>query len=188
MLKSPQSGKKNTTKVTSNLYRFLNFMQRFLQINPLTISNLTIPTWDCVSLRVHKTSQKIPRKDLQFHSPPRQNENNCQTATGKPVFRAVMHSMPSHVILPRAFGKEGRNSSMLCAKTFVKKLPLDCFFCNYLNKRITFPPVFMKTSRMKLLALNLPTDAPFLLQGRCALLLFYLSFIMIVFKVQNVQL
>ena len=41
---------------------------------------------------------------------------------------------------------------------------------------------------MKLLALNLPTDAPFLLEGLCALLLFYLLFIMIVFQIQNVHL
>ena len=47
------------------------------------------------------------------------NENNCRTATGKPAFSAVMQSMSRHVIRPRAFGKEGRNSSMLCAKTFM---------------------------------------------------------------------
>ena len=52
--------------------------------------------------------------------PPRQNENNCGTATGKPAFSAVMQSMSRHVILSRAFGKDGTNSSMLCAKTFVK--------------------------------------------------------------------
>ena len=52
--------------------------------------------------------------------PPRQNENNCGTATGKPAFSAVMQGMSRHVILPRAFGKEGRNSSMVCAKTFMK--------------------------------------------------------------------
>ena len=32
----------------------------------------------------------------------------------------VMQSMSRHVILPCAFGKEGTNSSMLCAKTFMK--------------------------------------------------------------------
>ena len=48
------------------------------------------------------------------------NENNFRTATGKPAFSAVMQSMLRHVILPRAFGKEGRNSSTPCAKTFVK--------------------------------------------------------------------
>ena len=37
-----------------------------------------------------------------------------------PVFSAVMQSMSRHVILPRAFGKEGRNSSILYAKTFMK--------------------------------------------------------------------
>ena len=37
-------------------------MQRF---NELTIFHPTIPTWDCVSSRVHRTSQKIPRKRLQ---------------------------------------------------------------------------------------------------------------------------
>ena len=43
-----------------------------------------------------------------------------RTATGKPAFiKAVMQSMSRHVILPRAFGKEGRNSSLLCAKTFM---------------------------------------------------------------------
>ena len=42
------------------------------------------------------------------------NENNCRTATGKPAFSAVMQSMSRHVILPRAFGKEGRNYSTLC--------------------------------------------------------------------------
>ena len=48
------------------------------------------------------------------------NENNCRTATDKPVFSAVMQSMSRHVILPRAFGKELRNSSILCAKAFMK--------------------------------------------------------------------
>ena len=48
------------------------------------------------------------------------NENNCRTATGKPAFSAVMQGMSRHVILPRAFGKKGRNSSMVCAKTFMK--------------------------------------------------------------------
>ena len=47
-------------------------------------------------------------------------ENNCQTATGKPTFSAVMQTMSRHVILPPAFGKEGRNSSTLCAKTYMK--------------------------------------------------------------------
>ena len=56
------------------------------------------------------------------------------------------------------------------------------------KKGITFPLPFLKTSRKKLLAINLPTDAPFLLEGHCALLLFYLPFIMIVFQVQNVHL
>ena len=32
----------------------------------------------------------------------------------------LMQRMSRHVILPRAFGKEGRNSSTLCAKTFMK--------------------------------------------------------------------
>ena len=36
-----------------------------MPFNELTIFNPTIPTWDCVSLRVHRTSQKISRKDLQ---------------------------------------------------------------------------------------------------------------------------
>ena len=45
---------------------------------------------------------------------------NCRTATGKPAFTAVMQSRSRHVILPRTFGKEGRNSSTLCAKTFMK--------------------------------------------------------------------
>ena len=57
---------------------------------------------------------------LQSASYTDRNENNCRTATGKPAFSAVMQSMSRHVILPRAFGKEGRNSSMLCAKTFMK--------------------------------------------------------------------
>ena len=47
-------------------------------------------------------------------------ENNCRTATAKAAFSAVMRSMSRHVILHRTFGKEGRNSSMLCAKTFMK--------------------------------------------------------------------
>ena len=46
----------------------------------------------------------------------------------------------------------------------------------------------MKTSRIKLFASNLPTDAPFLPEGRCALLLFYMPFVIIVFQVQEVQL
>ena len=49
-----------------------------------------------------------------------QNENNCRSPTGKPAFTAVMQSMSSHVILLRAFGKEGRNSSTMCAKTLMK--------------------------------------------------------------------
>ena len=44
------------------------------------------------------------------------NENNCRDATGKPVFSAVMQSMSRHVILPRALGKEGRNSSVVRIK------------------------------------------------------------------------
>ena len=43
-----------------------------------------------------------------------------QIATGKPVFSAVMQSMSRHVILPRAFGKEGKKYSMLGSKTFRK--------------------------------------------------------------------
>ena len=50
----------------------------------------------------------------------RENENNFRTATGKPAFSAVMQGMSRQVILPRAFGKEGRNSSMVCAKIFMK--------------------------------------------------------------------
>ena len=46
--------------------------------------------------------------------------NNFRTSTGKLAFSAAMQSMSRHVILPSAFGKEGRNSSMLCAKTFMK--------------------------------------------------------------------
>ena len=57
---------------------------------------------------------------LQFLLPLRQNKNNCQIATGKPVFSAVMQSMSRHEIRPRACGKKGRNSSMLYAKTFMK--------------------------------------------------------------------
>ena len=48
------------------------------------------------------------------------NENDCRTATGKPAFTAFLQSMSRHVILPRTFGKEGRNSSTLCAKTFME--------------------------------------------------------------------
>ena len=48
------------------------------------------------------------------------NENNCRTATGKPAFIGVKQSMSRHVILPCAFGKEGRHSSTLCPKTFMK--------------------------------------------------------------------
>ena len=40
-----------------------------MPINELTIFNPTIPSWqltrDCVSLRVHKTSQNISRIDFQ---------------------------------------------------------------------------------------------------------------------------
>ena len=36
-----------------------------MRIIALTTFNPTIPTWDCVSRRVHKISQKIPRKDLK---------------------------------------------------------------------------------------------------------------------------
>ena len=103
-------------------------MQRFMRFKELTIFNPTIPTCDCVSLRVHRTSQKISRKDLQkemneefelitviISLAATAKRNKCRTATGKPAFSAVMQSMSRHVILPRAFGKEGRNSSMLCA-------------------------------------------------------------------------
>ena len=76
----------------------------------------------------------IPRKDLQKEmnekfelitvtislAATEMNENNCRTATGKPAFGGVMESMSRHVILPRAFEKEGRNSSILCAKRFMK--------------------------------------------------------------------
>ena len=43
-------------------------------------------------------------------------ENNCRTATGKPAFSAVMQSVSRHVILRRAFWKEGRNSSRCTVK------------------------------------------------------------------------
>ena len=109
----------------SNLFLVLNFTQRFMRFNELTIFNPTIPTWDCVSLRVHRTSQKIPRKDLQKEmneefelitvtislAATAMNQNSCRTATGKPAFTAVMQSMSRHVILPSAFGKEGRKKS-----------------------------------------------------------------------------
>ena len=39
------------------------------------------------------------------------NQNSCRTATGKPAFSAVMQGLSRHVILPSAFGKEGRNKS-----------------------------------------------------------------------------
>ena len=78
-------------------------MKRFMPFKELTIFNPTIPTRDCVSLRVHRTSQKIRRKDLQKEmneefelitvtislSARAMNENNCRTATGKPAFSAV---------------------------------------------------------------------------------------------------
>ena len=38
------------------------------------------------------------------------------------------------------------------------------------------------------MALGTRLDAPFLLEGRCALLIFYLPFLIIAFQVQNVQL
>ena len=104
-----------------------------MRIIALTTFNSTIPTRDCVSLRVYKTS-KIPQKDLKKEmreefelinvtislAAKLQNENNCQIATGKPVFSAVMQSMSRHEIRPRAFGKKAKNSSMLCAETFMK--------------------------------------------------------------------
>ena len=41
-------------------------VQRFMRFNELQfLLNPMIPTWDCVSLRVHRASQKIPRKDPQ---------------------------------------------------------------------------------------------------------------------------
>ena len=76
----------------------------------------------------------IPQKDLQKEmneefdlitvttslAATAMNENNCRTATGKPAFIGVKQSMSRHVILPCAFGKEGRHSSTLCPKTFMK--------------------------------------------------------------------
>ena len=113
----------------------MNFVQRFMvdfmRFNELTIFNPKIPTYDCVSLRVHRTSQKIPRKDLQkemnekfelitvtishFATAKGKQLSNCHRQTS-----AVMQSMLRHVILPCGFGKEGRSSSMLCAETFMK--------------------------------------------------------------------
>ena len=96
-----------------------------MRFKELTIFNPTIPTCDCVSLRVHRTSQKISRKDLQKEmneefelitvaisiAATAVNENNCRTATGKPAFSAVS--------APRIW-EGGKNSSTLCAKTFMK--------------------------------------------------------------------
>ena len=99
-----------------------------MRFNELTIFKPTIPTWDCVSLRVHRTSQTIPRKDLQKEMNEKfelitvtislaataMNENNRRTATGKPAFSWVMQSMSRHVILPRAFvGHLGRREEIL---------------------------------------------------------------------------
>ena len=50
-------------------------VQRFMRFNELQfLLNPMIPTWDCVSLRVHRASQKIPRKD-------RQKEMNKESAS-----------------------------------------------------------------------------------------------------------
>ena len=51
-------------------------------------------------------NEKFELITIQFHLPPRQNEHNCQTDTGKPVFSAVMEGMLRHVIPLRAFGNE----------------------------------------------------------------------------------
>ena len=137
-------------------------MQRF---NELTIFNPTIPTWDCVSLRVHRTSQKIPRKDLQKEmneefelitvkislAATAMNQNNCRTATGKPAFSAVMQSMSRHVILPSAFGKEPRNKShngsweeiirRRALKHLWNKISFGLFhFCPRLRAKVPLPP------------------------------------------------
>ena len=156
-----------------------------MRFNELTIFNPTIPTWDCVSLRVHRTSETIRRKDLQREmneqfelitvtislAAAEMNENNCRTAIGKPAFSGVMQSMSRHVILPRTFGKKGRNSSMLCAKTFMNsnKTSFGMYLLQLVKEKNNFFPCFC-------------------LRGAVKNLLFYLLFIMIVFQVQNVQL
>ena len=137
-------------------------MQRF---NELTIFNPTIPTWDCVSLRVHRTSQKVPRKDLQKEmneefelitvtislAATAMNQNSCRTVTGKPAFSAVMQSMSSHVILPSAFGKAGRNKShngsweeiipRRALKHLWNKISSGLFhFCPRLRAKVPLPP------------------------------------------------
>ena len=85
-----------------------------MRFNELTIFNPTIPTWDCVSLRVHRTSETIRRKDLQREmneqfelitvtislAAAEMNENNCRTAIGKPAFSGVMQSMTPLEKLP----------------------------------------------------------------------------------------
>ena len=75
----------------------------------------------------HRTSQKIPRKDLQKEmneefelitatislAARAMNENNCRAATGKPAFSSVMQSMSRHVGGKKFF-------HTVCAKTFMK--------------------------------------------------------------------
>ena len=65
---SPQSGEKyNKSWVICSVFWILKTLWRLwlMRLNELTIFNPTIPTWDCVSLRVRRTYQKIPRNDLQ---------------------------------------------------------------------------------------------------------------------------
>ena len=71
------------------------------------------------------------------------NENNCRTATGKPAFSGVMQSISRHVILPCAFGKEGRNSSTLCPKLHLwNKTSFGLFhICPRLRAKVPLPPI-----------------------------------------------
>ena len=175
--------------MTSNLFRFLNFKQRFMRFTELTTFNPTIPTWDCVSLRVHRTSQKIARKDLQEEmneefeiiitvtislaaTAKRKQLSNCHRQT------SFQCSHAKHVTSRNSASRiwEGGKKFFHAVRwnIYEIQLALDCIFCNYLKKRVTFPLVSMKTSSMKLLALNLPTDAPFLLEGRCAFFFYYI--------------
>ena len=142
---------KYTSKVTNNLFRFLNFMQRFMRFNELTIFHPTIPTWDCVSSRVHRTSQKIPRKDLQKEmneefelitvtislaaTAKRKQLSNCHRQT------SFQCSHAKHVTSRNL----GRREEILpcCALTHLwNKTSCEMFdFCPRLKAKVPLPPI-----------------------------------------------
>ena len=84
-----------------------------------------------------------PSKCKYYTKNGRKNVTSDRSTT-KCEFSGVMQSMSRHAILPRAFGKDGRNCSMLCAETFMKKkkTSFGMYLLQLVKEKNNFSPCF----------------------------------------------